>query len=212
MTNSSNSNKPLVRIVDDDPSLRSSLEFMLRCEGYDVAVYESAKTFLSGDMPGRPGCLILDVRMPGMTGLELQEVLNARGYACPIVFLTAHGDIDMAVQTMRCGACDFQQKPVKPESFLQAVARALEKDRELRGGASDIRAELRRFESLSEREEEIARLVARGLTSRVIAERLGISKRTADHYRTSALAKIQVRSPAELAGFFERIDRRRPNS
>lgn len=206
------SNMPLVRIVDDDPSLRASLEFMLRCEGYAVASYESAKSFLAGDMPGRPGCLILDVKMPGMTGLELQEVLNDRGYECPIVFLTAHGDIDMAVHTMRCGACDFQQKPIRPESFLQAVARALEKDRQLRGGASDIRAELRRFNTLSEREEEIARLVARGMTSRIIAERLGISKRTADHYRTAALSKIQVRSPAELAGFFERIDRHRPAS
>lgn len=200
-----NPDKPLIRIVDDDPFLRDSLEFMLKCEGYDVISFADPKAFLAGDMPSRLGCVILDVRMPGMSGLELQEILTGRAYECPIIFLTAHGDIDMAVQTMRDGACDFQQKPIKPATFLPAISRAIEKDRARRGGATNLLDELKRFRSLSEREKEIAEKVAQGFTSQQIAEQLGISKRTVDHYRMAALTKIELRTPAELAGFFERI-------
>ncbi len=197
---------PLVRIVDDDRDLRESLEFMLECEGYDVKSYASAREFLADDMPTRIGCLILDVRMPELTGLQLQEILNARAERLPIVFLTAHGDIDMAVQTMRDGACDFQQKPVRAETFLPAVARAVEKDRLRRSGAEDIAAEIAAYRRLSERERQVLRLVSQGLTSQAVADRLGISKRTVDHQRTDALKKLSVRSPAELAGFFERVE------
>ena len=197
---------PLVRIVDDDRDLRESLEFMLECEGYEVKSYASAREFLADDMPTRIGCLILDVRMPELTGLQLQEILNARAERLPIVFLTAHGDIDMAVQTMREGACDFQQKPVRTETFLPAVARAVEKDRHRRSGAEDIAAEIAAYRRLSERERQVLRLVSQGLTSQAAAERLGTSKRTVDHQRTDALKKLSVRSPAELAGFFERVE------
>lgn len=197
---------PLVRIVDDDRDLRESLEFMLECEGYEVKSYASAREFLADDMPTRIGCLILDVRMPELTGLQLQEILNARAERLPIVFLTAHGDIDMAVQTMREGACDFQQKPVRAETFLPAVAHAVEKDRLRRSGAEDIAAEIAAYRRLSERERQVLRLVSQGLTSQAAAERLGISKRTVDHQRTDALKKLSVRSPAELAGFFERVE------
>ena len=183
-----NPDKPLIRIVDDDPFLRDSLEFMLKCEGYDVISFADPKAFLAGDMPSRLGCVILDVRMPGMSGLELQEILTGRAYECPIIFLTAHGDID-----------------IKPATFLPAVSRAIEKDRARRGGATNLLDELKRFRSLSEREKEIAEKVAQGFTSQQIAEQLGISKRTVDHYRMAALTKIELRTPAELAGFFERI-------
>lgn len=198
--------KSLVRIVDDDEALRESIEFMLLCEGYDVMSFSGPEDFLARDLPSRVGCVVLDVEMPSMTGLQLQALLNRRSYQCPIVFLTAHGDIDMAVQTMRDGACDFHQKPIQPESFLKAIARAVEIDRARRLGASDIKDEILLFESLSRREEQICREVARGLTSRIIAERLGISKRTVDHVRASVIAKLKLRTPAELAGFFERID------
>ena len=198
---------PLVRIVDDNAELCMSLEFMLQCEGYETAVFSSAENFLAGDTPSRPGCVILDVQMPGRTGIELFDLLTLRGYDIPVIFLTAHGDIDMAVYTMREGACDFHQKPVDPVKFLPAVARAVERDRARRNGASGLSDEIRRWELLTEREEQIARLVACGLVSRTIAERTGISQRTVEHHRASVLHKLELGTSAELAGFFERIDR-----
>ena len=198
--------KPLIRVVDDNPMLCQSLEFMLRCEGYEVASFASAADFLAGDSPSRGGCLVLDVQMPELSGLELFNVLGMRGYDVPIVFLTAHGDIDMAVSVMREGACDFQQKPVKPETFLPAVARAVARDREKRMGAGDLTNEIRCWRELTEREDEIARLVGLGFVNRTIAQKLGISQRTVEHYRASALSKIGLRSAADIAGFFERID------
>lgn len=198
--------KALIRIVDDSESLRDSLSFMLTCEGYDVACYDCANAFLLNDAPSVPGVLILDIKMPEVSGLELQQELNRRNFLQPIIFLTGHANIDVAVQTMRDGACDFHQKPVIPETFLPALARALEKERMRCVGAGDIKDEYENYRTLTEREEEICRLVARGLINRVIGERLGISKRTVDHLRRSALGKIHLRTAAELSGFFERID------
>lgn len=204
--NKSKFDVPLVRIVDDDEALRGSLEFMLTCEGYETASYPSAAAFLIADMPSRPGCVVLDVMMPNMTGLELQEEMNRRGIDLPVIFLTAHGTIDMAVETMRAGAWDFQQKPIQAERFLQAIARAVEKDRLRREGARDDREERRLYDSLTDREKEIGRLVGQGFINKVIAERLGISKRTVDHIRAAALTKLGLHSVAELAGFFERME------
>ena len=126
--------------------------------------------------------------------------------AVPIIFLTAHADVDMAVVAMREGACDFHQKPINPETLLPAIARGLEKARINKSGLGDIKEEVERFKALTEREEQICRLVAKGLVSREIAERLVISQRTVDHHRTAALSKLNIREPAELALFFERID------
>lgn len=198
--------KPLIRVVDDNPAILSSLSFMLSCEGYEVASFQSAEAFLAGDVPSREGLLILDVQMPGLSGLELFKVLNLRAYKLPIIFLTAHADVDMAVAAMREGACDFHQKPINPETLLPAIARGLEKVRLLRSGLGDIKDDVSRFKELTDREEQICRLVAKGLVSREIAERLQISQRTVDHHRTSALSKLNIREPAELALFFERID------
>lgn len=198
--------KPLIRVVDDNPAILSSLSFMLSCEGYEVASFQSAEAFLAGDVPSREGLLILDVQMPGLSGLELFKVLNLRAYKLPIIFLTAHADVDMAVAAMREGACDFHQKPINPETLLPAIARGLEKARLLKSGLGDIKDDVGRFKELTDREEQICRLVAKGLVSREIAERLQISQRTVDHHRTSALSKLNIREPAELALFFERID------
>ncbi|WP_346744869.1 response regulator [uncultured Turicimonas sp.] len=139
------------------------------------------------DAPSRIGCIVLDVKMPKMSGLQLQERLNELGMPCPIVFLTGHGDIDMAVQTMREGACDFLQKPIKQETFLPAIERAIKKDRQARAGATDMIHERHILASLTPREEDVCRLVAEGLTSVLIASRLNISKRTVDVIRTAAL-------------------------
>lgn len=198
--------KPLIRVVDDNPAILSSLSFMLSCEGYEVASFQSAEAFLAGDVPSREGLLILDVQMPGLSGLELFKVLNLRAYKLPIIFLTAHADVDMAVAAMREGACDFHQKPINPETLLPAIARGLEKARLLGSGLGDIKDDVSRLKELTDREEQICRLVAKGLVSREIAERLQISQRTVDHHRTSALSKLNIREPAELALFFERID------
>ena len=206
MFDARNSNKPLVRVIDDDDAMRNSWSFIIEGEGWDVATYPDALTFLSMGNWQRPGCILLDVRMPHMSGLELQFKLREIGCDLPIIFISGHGDIDMAVQTMREGACDFQQKPVRAETFLPAVARAVEKDRLRRSGAEDIAAEIAAYRRLSERERQVLRLVSQGLTSQAAAERLGISKRTVDHQRTDALKKLSVRSPAELAGFFERVE------
>ncbi|WP_295478967.1 response regulator transcription factor [Sutterella sp.] len=203
---------PLVRIVDDNRELLDSLAFMLRCEGYDVAAYESAAAFLAADSPSRGGCLVLDVQMPGLSGIELFNVLGMRGYDVPIIFLTAHADVDMAVYVMREGACDFHQKPMKPETFLPAVARAVARDRAKKGGMTDLQEEVRRWRSLTDREEEIARLVGGGFVSRTIGERLSISRRTVDHYRASGLKKLGLSEPADIAAFFERIDAWREKS
>lgn len=124
--------------------------------------------------------------MPGLSGLELFKVLNMRAYKLPIIFLTAHADVDMAVAAMREGACDFHQKPINPETLLPAIARGLEKARISKSGLGDIKEEVERFKALTEREEQICRLVAKGLVSREIAERLVISQRTVDHHRTAA--------------------------
>lgn len=197
---------PLVRVVDDNDTLRNSLEFMLRCEGYDVVSFPDAPAFLAGDTPSRSGCVILDVQMPGLTGIELFNELRRRNYRVPIIFLTAHADVDMAVYTMREGACDFHQKPIQPETFLPAVARAIERERAAKLGMKSIVEEVNRYRLLTEREEQILRLIAKGGVNRLIGERLAISPRTVEHYRAQAVAKIGLRTAAEFAGFFARVD------
>ena len=153
---------PLIRIVDDNDTLRQSLEFMLQCEGYEVVSYASAMEFLKSDTPSRPGCLILDIQMPEMSGLDLFDRLNHRGYEVPVIFLTAHGEVDAAVHAMRHGAADFIQKPAEPHKMLERVAAAGTASVEL-----DVREhEVNRLKSLvgklSPRENDVARCIARG--------------------------------------------------
>lgn len=186
---------PLVRIVDDSADAREALRFMLECEGWETEAFESAEAFLAGDRPSRPGCLILDIRMPGRSGLELQAELVRRRSKLPVIFLTGHGEIETAVGAMREGAFDFQAKPVDPAKLLPAVAAAVEADRRRRGGAALSLASA----GLTPRELEIARLAASGLVSREIAERLGLSRRTVEHARAAALKKLGVADAAGAA-------------
>lgn len=199
-------NSPLVRIVDDDPSLRKSLEFMLKCEGFDVKTYEAAECFLKEDTPSRLGCLILDVKMPGLSGIELQHEMNRRSITIPIIFLTAHGEIDMAVQSMRDGAFDFLQKPVDPSKLLPAVTKAIIKSKSHQIGASDLGVELHKKALLTQREEQVLRHVSQGFLNREIASKLGLSIRTIEVQRASGKKKIGLSTPAELSIFFERVD------
>lgn len=190
---------PLVRIVDDDAQMRSSLAFMLRQEGYECAAYESARAFLTGDAPSRPGCLLLDVRMPDMTGLELQDEMIRRGMTLPIVFLSAHGDIDMAVEELRHGAFHFLQKPLDPEKLLSAVAQAVEADRRKRLGMPPVEEIRARIASLRPREREVMALLAQGFLNADIAARLGLSVRTVEAHRAAAYVKLRVKNAAEAA-------------
>ena len=191
--------KPLVRIVDDDPDQLASLEIMLSAEGWDVACYERASDFFAEDTPSRPGCLILDVRMPEISGLEMQEELNRREYPLPILFPTGHGDVDMAVHTLKKGAKDFLLKPVDAPRLLTSVATIVQEDCDQRTMPLDSAAWKRKFRELTEREQEIVRYVASGLLNRQIAERLGISERTVHAHRLSAYRKLNVHNVADLA-------------
>lgn len=191
--------KPLVRIVDDDPDQLASLEIMLSAEGWDVACYERASDFFAEDTPSRPGCLILDVRMPEISGLEMQEELNRREYPLPILFLTGHGDVDMAVHTLKKGAKGFLLKPVDAPRLLTSVATIVQEDCDQRAMPLDSAAWKRKFRKLTEREQEIVRYVASGLLNRQIAERLGISERTVHAHRLSAYRKLNVHNVADLA-------------
>ena len=191
--------KPLVRIVDDDPDQLASLEIMLSAEGWDVACYERASDFFAEDTPSRPGCLILDVRMPEISGLEMQVELSRCEYPLPTLFLTGHGDVDMAVHTLKKGAKDFLLKPVDAPRLLTSVATIVQEDCDQRTMPLDSAAWKRKFRELTEREQEIVRYVASGLLNRQIAERLGISERTVHAHRLSAYRKLNVHNVADLA-------------
>ena len=189
---------PLIRIVDDNDTLRQSLEFMLQCEGYEVVSYASAMEFLKSDTPSRPGCLILDIQMPEMSGLDLFDRLNHRGYEVPVIFLTAHGDIDMAVGAMRDGAVDFVQKPVRQERLLTAIARAVTRSVSETGAVETEGAIRAKVQELTEREREIAELIGKKLTNRQISERTGITVRTVEVHRAAIIRKLGVRTPDDI--------------
>ena len=190
--------KCLIRTVDDDPAMREALEFMLTADGWRGKTYENGRAFLTDDAPSTPGCAILDVRMPGMSGLELQQEMNVRGYALPIIFLTGNGDIDMAVSAMRDGAVDFVQKPVRQERLLKAIARAVTRSVSETGAVETEGAIRAKVQELTDREREIAELIGKKLTNRQISERTGITVRTVEVHRAAIIRKLGVRNPDEI--------------
>jgi RNA polymerase sigma factor (sigma-70 family) len=191
---------PLVHVVDDDASLRRALAFLLESGGWRVAPHDSAEAFLAAwSEPAAPGCLILDIRMPLMSGLELQRVLDGRGIGLPVIFLTGHADVAMAVEAMKLGASDFIEKPFKDQALLDAVAKAVRRDVARREECAARQALCERLEKLSPREREVARLVAEGLPNKVIGQRLDISERTVQVHRLHLMEKLEIHSAAELA-------------
>lgn len=190
--------KCLIRTVDDNPAMREALEFMLTAEGWHVKTYENGRAFLTDDAPSTPGCAILDVRMPGMSGLELQQEMNVRGYALPVIFLTGNGDIDMAVGAMRDGAVDFVQKPVRQERLLKAIARAVTRSVSETGAVETEGAIRAKVQELTDREREIAELIGKKLTNRQISERTVITVRTVEVHRAAIIRKLGVRNPDEI--------------
>ncbi len=181
----------LIRIVDDDEGLREAIAFVLEGEGFKVQSFSSAESFLESDDPRVPGAVILDVKMTGMSGLKLQERLRACGNGIPLIFLSAHGTIDMAVDVMQKGAVTFLAKPVGTEKLLDALDRALAESPVFGNVPGDAAA-------LSDREREVVRLVASGLTNRAIAERLGLAKRTIEFFRAGAMRKLGCRNAEAL--------------
>lgn len=189
---------PTVFVVDDDEGVRSALALLLKSMGQPAVTYASAADFLADYTADRPGCALLDVRMPGMSGLELQDELNRRGVVLPVIFITGHGDVPMAVEAMQRGAFDFLQKPFHDEDLAERIRRALACDRELRaaiGEKSQIRARLGR---LTPRERQVLDLVTAGKPNKVMAAELGVSQRTVEIHRAHVMKKLGALSLAQL--------------
>jgi FixJ family two-component response regulator len=185
-------------VVDDDSGVRNAMRVLLKSVGLDSALYASAQEFLAAYQASQPGCLVLDIRMPGMSGLELQQKLNLLGAVIPVIFMTGHGDVPMAVEAMQHGAFDFLQKPFRDQDLLDRIQRALAKDAQLRtslGEHTRIRAHL---DTLTPREREVLDLMTKGKQNKAIAQDLGVSPRTVEIHRARVMEKMNAQSIAEL--------------
>ena len=188
----------LVLVVDDDEAVRGSLKLLLKSAGLTACAYPSAAEFLAAHDDGQPGCLLLDVRMPGMSGLELQDELNRRGAIISVIFITGHGDVPMAVEAMRRGAMDFLQKPFRDEDLIDRVNRALARDRDNRGQLEARDAIRGRMARLTPRESQVLRLLATGKSNKQMAGNLGVSQRTVEIHRAHLMHKTEATSVAQL--------------
>lgn len=194
----SNNVRPTIFVVDDDSAVRDALKLLLRSVGQAVETYGSGQEFVDAYNDDRAGCLVLDIRMPGMSGLELQQKLNEKHSILPIIFITGHGDVPMAVEAMQAGAVDFIQKPFRDQDLIDRINQALEKDHNNRaalGERNDIR---RRLETLTPREREVLDLVVHGKANKVIAGDLKLSQRTVEIHRARVMEKMQASSLAHL--------------
>jgi RNA polymerase sigma factor (sigma-70 family) len=199
------SSDPVVFVIDDDPSVRSSLEFLISTVGLEVESFDSAESFLQRKAPERPSCLVLDVRLRGLSGLDFQRELAARKIRTPIVFITGHGDIPMSVHAMKRGAIEFLTKPFRDQDLLDAIRVALERDRGRREQEKEI-AELRqRFQSLTPREREVISMVVSGMLNKQIAGELGTAENTVKVHRSRAMEKMRAQTLADLVRMIEKI-------
>lgn len=198
--------KPIVLIVDDDPDLRTSLERLLRSVGLETQLFASISDFLKSDLPAGPTCLVLDVRFPERSGLDLQRELAAANIQLPIVFITGHGDIPMSVQAMKGGAIEFLTKPFRDQDLLEAIQLGLARDRTRRENEKSLRALRERFESLSPRERQIMIQVAQGRLSKQIAGDIGISETTVKVHRSHLMRKMKAGSLPELGRMADKLN------
>jgi RNA polymerase sigma factor (sigma-70 family) len=196
---------PVVFIVDDDPSARSSLKFLLSSMGLQVESFESAETFLQRKPPDAPSCLVLDVRLRGLSGLDFQRELAARNILIPIVFVTGHGDIPMSVRAMKAGAIEFLTKPYRDQDLLDAVRIALERDRTRREQEKDLTDLRQRFDSLTPREQEVISMAVSGMLNKQIAGELGTAENTVKVHRSRAMEKMNAQSFADLVRMIEKL-------
>ena len=191
----------IVYVVDDDPAIRKALDRSLGARGYTVALYEDAESFLNDYSTDRPGCLVLDVRMSGMNGLELQEKLSQESVTLPIIFITGHGDIPMSVRAIKQGAIEFLEKPYPVELLLERINEALVISADQQLQQKEQRSVKDRFETLTKRERDVMALLVEGAantSNKEIARELNISFRTVDDHRSHVMAKMQARSMLEL--------------
>jgi RNA polymerase sigma factor (sigma-70 family) len=196
---------PIIFVVDDDSSVRSSLKFLLSTVGLHAEAFDSADSFLRKKCPDVPSCLVLDVRLPGLSGLDFQRELAARNICIPIVFLTGHGDIPMSVRAMKAGAVEFLTKPFRDQDLLDAVRVALDRDRARREQEKEMANLRRRFDSLTSREQEVVSMVVAGMLNKQIAAELGTAESTVKVQRSRAMEKMQAESLADLIKMIQRV-------
>lgn len=198
---------PLIHVVDDDASMRTALLRLLDAAGFEARGYASTGEFLLHPLTDRPGCLLLDLRLPGPSGLELQAAMQPLHISLPIIFLTGHGDVASSVQAMKAGAVDFLTKPVKRETLLEAIARALALDAAQRAARDEAGRLQAQFAVLTEREREVFDLLAAGKLNKQVAYELGIAERTVKRVRGQLMEKLGADSPAALGRLAERLNR-----
>lgn len=196
---------PVVFVIDDDPSVRSSLKFLISTVGLQVESFDSAESFLQKKPLEGPSCLVLDVRLRGLSGLDFQRELAARNIRTPIVFITGHGDIPMSVHAMKEGAIEFLTKPFRDQDLLDAIRVALERDRGRREREKEIADLRQRFESLTPREQEVISGVVSGMLNKQIAAQLGTAENTVKVHRSRAMEKMQAQSLADLVRMMEKL-------
>ncbi len=197
---------PIVRVVDDDAHVRESVAFILRLAGWQTQEFASAREFLERNDPQRPGCLVLDIRMPEMSGLELQNELRRRRLTLPILFLTGHGDVETAVMALKHGAADFISKPMDPEKLPEVVAKLVAWHINLSKQIEEKERLLHLYAQLTDKEKEVCRQVAGGLSNKEIAAMLGSSEPTVKSHRARICAKLNLRSAVEIAAMLRVID------
>jgi len=197
--------RAVVFVVDDDPSMRRSLETLLRSVGHEVRVFSSAQEFMQAERPDAPGCLVLDVRLPGMSGLTFQQELAKAGVSLPVIFVTGHGDVPMTVRAMKAGAVEFLTKPFDDQVLLDAVHSAIERDRARRRDAASLAALRARYDELTEREKQVMKHVVAGRVNKQIAAELGLSVVTVKVHRGQVMRKMLAKSVAELVRMADRL-------
>jgi FixJ family two-component response regulator len=203
---------PAVFVVDDDASVREALDGLFRSIGLQAKTFGSAAEFLQHKLPDAPSCLVLDVRLPGLSGLDFQAELAAAGLHIPIIFMTGHGDIPMTVKAMKAGAVEFLPKPFRDQDMLDAVQQALERDRERRERNSGLAKLKSSFDTLTPREQEVMSLVTAGLMNKQVAGEIGVSEITAKVHRGNIMRKMGAKSLAELVRMADALGVRRPSS
>lgn len=197
--------EPIVFIIDDDPMVRTGIESLIRSIGLRTAMFSSAAEFLGANRPDVPACLILDVRMPGQSGLDLQSELRGSGVRIPVIFITGHGDIPMSVRAMKEGAMEFLTKPVRSQDLIDAVQKAIVHDRAMRKEFAELAEIQGRFHSLTPRETEVLNLVVAGLLNKQIADELGMSELTVKTHRARLMEKTKADSLAHLVRMSEML-------
>ena len=190
--------KPVISVVDDEPDVRAAIGLLLKSVGHPVQMFESAQDYWAQYDPELPGCLILDVRMPGISGLELQEQLNRLDYHPPIIMVSGHGEIPMAVKAIKSGAIDFLQKPFSDQLLLERVSQALKEDQSKRTSLKEMRNMRSRYETLTARERQVLSGIAQGKLNKVIASDLHVSTRTVEIHRAHLMEKMEVKSLSAL--------------